>query len=202
MKNSFIKVLFLDIGGVLLTNGWGHVSRKKAASHFNFDYDTMNDLHNMIFNIYEEGRVTLDHYLDTVLFYEPRHFSKEQFKEFMLQQSTELPQLLPWMIEWKQKHPHLKIFSINNEPKELNEYRIRRFDLKHLFDGFISSCNVGLRKPDPQIYKQALAFAAADPEECIYIDDREVLVRAGETAGILSIVHNSFEETALFLEQL
>ena len=34
---SKIKVVFMDIGGLLLTNGWGHESRQKAARFFDFD---------------------------------------------------------------------------------------------------------------------------------------------------------------------
>lgn len=200
--NNSIKVWFLDIGGVLLSNGWGHVSRQAAAKKFGFDYDTMNTLHEFIFDIYEEGKVSLDVYLDTVLFYDERSFSKEEFIAFMLQESKELPQLLPWLIELKAQHPHVKVFSINNEPKELNDYRIKTFGLRRLFDGFISSCDVNLRKPDPQIFKLAMAVAAVSPQECIYIDDREVLTRASTKCGMQSWQHKTFEATKQFMESL
>ena len=202
MNNDSFKVLFLDIGGVLLSNGWGHVSRQAAAKKFGFDYDAVNYLHEFIFDIYEEGKVSLDAYLDSVLFYEPRSFSKEEFIQFMLQESKELPQLLPWLIDWKRQHPHVKIFSINNEPKDLNDHRIKTFGLRRLFDGFISSCDVGLRKPDPQIFRLAMAVAAIQPHECIYIDDREVLTRAGSRLGMRTWQHKTFEETKSFLEVL
>ncbi len=187
----------------MLTNGWGHVSRQAAAKHFRFDYEEMDKLHDMIFNIYEEGKVTLDDYLDTVLFYKKQSFSREEFKTFMLNESKPLPQLLNWLIEWKlQQHRHIKIFSINNEPKELNEHRIKTFGLTRLFDGFISSCDVGLRKPDPKIYQLAMAVAAVSPEECVYIDDREVLVRAGSKLGMKCWQHKSFEETRQYFSSL
>ncbi len=200
--NSSINVLYLDIGGVLLTNGWGHQSRQKAAEKFGFDYNTMNELNSIAFDIYESGKMSLDDYLDTVLFYEPRNFSKEDFKQFMYSESKPLPQLLEWLIAWKQRHPQVKIFSINNEPKELHQYRVETYQLRRLFDGFICSCDVRLRKPDPQIYTLALAIAAATPEECIYIDDREVLVRAGAKCGLQARVHKTFEETSRFLESI
>lgn len=200
--NSSIKVLFLDIGGVLLSNGWGHQSRQSAAAHFGFDYETMNYYHEIAFDIYEQGSVDLDYYLNTVLFYEPRNFNKDDFREFMLQQSVQLPDTLPWFLEWKAQHPGVKIFSLNNEPKELNEHRIKTFGLDQLFDGFISSCDVGLRKPNPAIYKLALALAGVSAGECLYFDDREVLVRAGRWAGLPARQHVSFEETKEFLENL
>jgi putative hydrolase of the HAD superfamily len=101
MKTSNIRVIFSDIGGVLLTNGWGHGSRQKAAQLFGFDYDEMNALHEFIFNVYEMGKISLDTYLDTILFYKSRDFTREDLKAFMFSQSEELPELLQWMTEWK-----------------------------------------------------------------------------------------------------
>ncbi len=202
MKNSSLNVLFLDIGGVLLSNGWGHESRQKAADHFGFDYEKMNALHEIVFDIYEQGSVSLDFYLNIILFYEPRPFSKEVFIDFMLHESTELPDTLQWFLEWKKTKPGLRIFSLNNEPKDLHEYRIKTFGLKNLFDGFVCSCDVGLRKPNPAIYELALKVAGVTPEECLYIDDREVLARAGTMCGLQSKQHKSFEETKAFLEGL
>lgn len=199
--NPLPKVLFLDIGGVLLTNGWAHESRQKAAAQFGFDYTTMNTYHEMIFDIYEQGSVSLDHYLDTVLFYGRQPFTKEALINFMLQQSQELPHTLQWLLEWKKSQPGLRILSINNEPKELQEYRVETFGLRRLFDGFVCSCYVGLRKPDPAIYKLALGVAGVRAEECLYIDDREALVLAGRWAGLPAWQHRTFEETKTFLEE-
>lgn len=199
--DSLPKVLFLDIGGVLLTNGWGHQSRQKAAAQFGFDYLTMNTYHEMIFDIYEQGSVSLDHYLNTVLFYEPQPFSKEALVDFMLQQSQELPQTLQWFLAWKERQPSVRIISLNNEPKELHEHRVKSFGLRRLFDAFVCSCDVGLRKPDPAIYQLALGVAGVDAGNCLYIDDREALTRAGHWAGLPSWQHKNFEETAAFLEE-
>lgn len=190
-----IKILFSDIGGVLLTNGWGHESRKAAAKKFNIDYEEMDLLHDFIFNVYEMGKITLDDYLNTVVFNKKRDFTKEEFKQFMFAQSKQLPEMLPWMIDWKQKHENIKVISINNEPKELNEYRIKTFKLHDFFDAFISSCEVGMRKPDPGIFQLALGIAQARPEECIYFDDRFMLVEAAKKTGIRAHQHIDFEST-------
>ena len=101
MINSDLKILFFDIGGVLLSNGWGHESRIEAAQKFGLNYDELNTLHNFIFNVYEIGSISLDEYLDTVVFNHPRDFVREDFKEFMYAQSTELPEMLAWLKEWK-----------------------------------------------------------------------------------------------------
>lgn len=199
MKNQY-KVLFSDIGGVLLTNGWGHESREAAARKFGIEYGEMGVLHDFIFNVWEMGKISLDVYLDTVVFNHPRDFSREEFKEFMLQQSVELPKTLSWLINWKKRNPTVKIISINNEPKELNEYRIEKFKLHRFFDAFVSSCEVGMRKPDPGIFRLALGIAQAKPAECLYFDDRPMLVAAAKKEGIHAHHHKNFEETKLIVD--
>lgn len=202
MQSVTPRFIFFDIGGVLLTNGWGHKSRQAAAMQFQFDYEEMNALHEFIFNIYEIGKITLDAYLDTTLFYRPRDFTREDVKAFMFAQSQELPGMLPWLVEWKKtQRSALTFFAINNEGRELNDYRIKKFKLHRCFDAFISSCEVGMRKPDPGIFQLAMGLAQATPEECLYFDDRLMLVEAARSLGIRARHHTSFEETKAFLEQ-
>ena len=203
MESCFQKIIFFDIGGVLLSNGWGHESRQAAANKFQFDYEKMNRLHEFIFNVYEIGRINLDEYLDTVLFYQQRNFSRDEIKAFIYDQSIQLPQMLPWLIEWKQKHRNrFRVISINNEGRELNNYRIQKFRLHDLFDAFVSSCEVGMRKPDPGIFRLAMGIAGAKPEECTYFDDRPILVEAAGKTGIQSYQHKSIDNTKAILEGL
>jgi len=195
------KVLFSDIGGVLLSNGWGHESREAAAKKFGINYGEMEVLHNFIFNVYEMGKISLETYLDTVIFNHPRDFSKEEMKQFIFDQTTELPDMLPWLIQLKKKHPYLKVISINNEARELNEYRIQKFKLHDFFDAFVSSCEVKMRKPDPEIFHLAIGIAQAKPEECLYLDDRSFLVQAARNVGIHAYHHENFETTRKILEE-
>ncbi len=189
-----LKIIFFDIGGILLSNGWGHESRKAAADEFGLDYEEINALHNFIFNVYEIGQISLDEYLDTVIFHKPRHFLREDFKVFIYSQSVELPGMLAWLKEWKQTCGY-KIISINNEGKELNDYRVEKFQLHHCFDAFISSCEVKLRKPDPAIFKLALGIGQVSPQQCVYFDDRIMFVKIAEKLGITAFQHTSFEST-------
>lgn len=202
MEKTDLKVLFLDVGGVLLTNGWGHESRAAAAEKFNLDYIEINRLHEFIFNVYEIGNLTLEEYLDTVIFNQPRDFTKEDFKSFMYAQSEELPGMLQWMIDWKKLGCGFRIISINNEPKELNDYRIKKFKLHRCFDAFICSCEVGMRKPDPRIFKLAMGVALAAPQQCFYFDDRPMLVEAASRLGINAFHHKGFESSKSIIESL
>jgi len=202
METSDVKVLFLDIGGVLLSNGWGHESREKAAAEFNIDYAAMNLLHEFVFNLYEIGSIDLEEYLNTVVFNQPREFTKEDFKSFLYSQSVELPGMLQWLIEWKNAGCGFRIISINNEGKELNDYRIKKFKLHCCFDAFISSCEVGMRKPDPGIFKLAMGVAQATPQQCYYFDDRKMLVDAAHKLGINAFHHKGFEASKSIIEKL
>lgn len=201
MEASQIKILFFDIGGVLLSNGWGHESREIAAKQFGLDYGEVKELHTFIFNVYEIGKISLDEYLDIVVFNRPRDFPREDFKEFMYAQSVELPDTLQWLKEWK-KDCGFRIISINNEGKELNDYRIKKFKLHDCFDAFISSCNVGLHKPDPSIFELAMGIAQVTPQQCVYFDDRIMFAKAAQRLGIRAFQHTSFETTKSILENL
>jgi len=201
LEATAVKILFFDIGGVLLSNGWGHESRKKAAEKFGLDYEEVNAMHNFIFNVYEIGSISLDEYLDTVIFNHPRDFAREDFKEFIYRQSVELPDTLKWLKAWK-KDCGFRVISINNEGKELNDYRVKKFKLHDCFDAFISSCEVKMRKPDPGIFSLAMGVALAQPGQCVYFDDRIMFVKAAQKLGIRAFLHSGFESTKAILEEL
>lgn len=194
-------VIFFDIGGVLLTNGWGHISRKKAAEKFGLNLEETEVLHHYIFNLYEIGRISLDEYLDTVIFHQPRDFSREDFRQFMFAQSEELPEMLSWLKTWK-RQAGVTLISLNNEGRDLNDYRIRKFHLHECFDAFISSCDVGMRKPDPGIYRLATRIAHTPPEACLYFDDRQMLVDSAKRYGLRAFHHEDFRTTQSVLEKL
>jgi putative hydrolase of the HAD superfamily len=200
MEVADLKILFFDVGGILLSNGWGHEAREEAARRFKLDYAEVNALHNFIFNVYEIGSITLDEYLDTVIFNHPRDFVREDFKEFIYSTSVELP-MLQFLKEWK-KDCGFRIISVNNEGKELNDYRVRKFKLHECFDAFVSSCEVKMRKPDPGIWQLAMGIAQASPQQCVYFDDRKMFVDTAQKLGIRSFQHTSLESTKKILETL
>ncbi|QMW00719.1 HAD family hydrolase [Spirosoma foliorum] len=200
MNNSQRKILLLDIGGVLLSDGWGHESREKAADVFGIDHTEMSATHNLLFSLYEAGKITLDDYLDTVVFNQPRDFSKVQFKEFMFSQSVELTDMLSWLKEWKRRSGNVRVIAVNNEGRELNQHRIKTFGLHDVFDAFVSSCEVGLTKPDPAIWRLAMSIAQVKPERCLYFDDRLLMAQAAKRLGIQAYQHQTVQETHAILE--
>lgn len=181
-----ITTLFLDIGGVLLTNGWDRHSRQRAAEKFGLNYEDMNDRHHMTFDTYESGKLTLKKYLDRVVFNQPRNFSEEDFKNFMFDQSKPMTEEIEFFLRLKEQH-RLVVAAVSNEARELTEHRVQKFDLRRLFDFFISSCFVHLRKPDEEIFRMALDISQARPEEVVYIDDRLMFVEVARAQGIQAI---------------
>lgn len=183
-----VKALLLDIGGVFLTNGWDRVSRQRAANHFNISFEEMNERHRIIFDAYESGKSTLDEYLNLLVFYEPRPFTPQQFKDFMMGQSQPYDDMIALVKGLKEQYG-LQTIAVNNEGKEINEYRIKQYNLKSFIDVFASSCIIQARKPDKNIYLTAIDLLQIKPEEAIYLDDRLVFIQAAEQLGINTIHH-------------
>lgn len=193
-----VTTLFLDIGGVMLTNGWGHVSRKLAADTFHLNYDDMQFRHKLTMVTYEEGKLTLDEYLKRVVFYQNRNFTLLQFRDFMFSQTTPYIDIIRLIQQLKEKYK-LKIAVINNEGRELNDYRINKFKLNHFVDFFISSCFVHTRKPDADIFRLALDIAQVQAENVVYIEDLQMFVDVASDLGIRSIPHENYLLTSEFL---
>ncbi len=194
MKNAAITHLFLDIGGVLLTNGWDHHARKRAAIHFKLKFSDIEDRHHLIFEIYEKGKITLEEYLNLVVFYQKRSFTRAQFRRFMFAQSKPYSEMIEMVTQLKVRHG-LKIVVVSNEARELNAYRIRTFKLNRFIDSFISSCFVHIRKPDKEIFRLALDIAQAEPQKVLYIENTPMFVEIAEGLGIRSILHTDYKST-------
>jgi len=196
-----VKALLLDIGGVLMTNGWGHQLRMQTAKVFKVDYSEMNSRHHLVFDTYETGKLTFDEYLKRIIFYEERPYSIQDVKQYIFDEVKPFPEMIQMIKDLKEKH-HLKVGVVSNEGRELAVDRIKRFELSSFIDFFIVSSFVHFRKPDLDIYRLALDVAQVPPSEIVYIDDRKLLVEVAKTVGIQGIHHQSFESTRDILETL
>jgi putative hydrolase of the HAD superfamily len=189
-STSGIAVLLWDIGGVLLTNGWGRDSREEAARVFNIEFDEFQTRHAALVDEFEQGRVSLHTYLQRTVFHQPRSFGEEEVVQFMLARSQPHHETLALMKALAKNEVYL-MGVLNNESFELNQYRIERFELARYFDVFISSCYVGLQKPDDRIYALALRLIQRRPEECLFIDDRAPNLEPAKRLGIRTIHYRS-----------
>jgi putative hydrolase of the HAD superfamily len=199
--SSKIKTLFLDIGGVLLTSGWDRATRIQAAGKFGLDQEEMNERHHLTFDTYESGKLSLDEYLNRIVFYQPRSFSREDFKKFMYAQSKPFPEMIELMRGLKTRY-NLQVAAVSNEGRELTVYRVQQFQLGTFIDFFVSSCFVHFRKPDEDMYRIALDISQVKPEQVVYIDDRAMFVEVARGLGIAGIAHTDYETTRKSLEGL
>ena len=193
-RQSRITTLFVDVGEVLLTNGWDHLARKRAARHFDLDWASMEERHRLVFETHEEGKLTFEEYLHWVVFYEKRSFTRAKFQEFWFEQSKPYPKMIQLIGELKSEHS-LKLVVVSNESRAVNAFRIRKFKLDELVDTFVSSCFVGMRKPDSNIFKLALDLAQAKPSEVLFIDNTVMFTQVAEKLGIKSILHTTYNST-------
>jgi putative hydrolase of the HAD superfamily len=193
-KNAPITAFFVDVGGVLLTNGWDHHARRRAVKNFKLDWTEIEERHALNFETHEEGRMTLEEYLDRVVFYEKRPFTRAQFRSFMCAQSKPYIEMLKLVARLKTQH-ELKIAVVSNESRELNAYRIRKFKMDAFVDCFISSCFVGLRKPDVEMFRLAVDIVQTPLEQVVYIENTPMFVRIAEDLGMRSILHTDYKST-------
>ena len=185
-----ITTLFWDIGGVILTNGWDHESRMEAAQTFGLDWEEFRERHDLSFPAFDAGQITLDQYLDRTLFFRPRPFTREEFTAFMFAQSKEYADTRAVLTDVARAGKYY-VAAINNEPRELNQYRIEAFGLRREFQAFFSSCYLGARKPEETIYRIALEVSQRPAENCVFIDDRTLNLENPRRLGMQVIHHQN-----------
>jgi putative hydrolase of the HAD superfamily len=181
-----VRALFWDVGGVLLSNAWDRTQRLSALEHFRLDEEEFHSRHEMVVSSFERGKITLDEYLDRTVFYRTRSFTREAFKDFMFSLSQPIPEVLSFARALADSGKYL-MGTINNESRELNLYRIEHYGLHQIFRLFVSSCFVGLRKPESGIYRMAVEITQMNPEECAFIDDRGINLECAATLGMHTI---------------
>ena len=180
-------VILFDVGGVLLTNGWDHGERAAAVAKFGLDSRELEARNAKVYAAWESDAIHRDQYLDEAVFYEPRNFSREEFFEFILAQSKLLEDgALAILAEISASNRYF-IGALNNEARETNDFRFAKFGLRRYFKAAFSSCYMGLRKPDPQIYRRALDILGSAPDRTLFIDDRQENVDGAVGAGMKSI---------------
>jgi len=195
-----ITAIFWDVGGVLLSNGWDHVQRRRAFAKFGLDEVEVEDRHEMLVSSLERGKITLDDYLQRTIFYRARSFTPEQFKQYVFSLSQPCQESLD--LAGSLASGNYLMGAINNESGELNQYRIETFGLRDIFDVFISSCYVGLRKPEEGIYRLALEITQRPPQECCFIDDRALNLEAAAQLGMHTIRFESAQQLQQQLQKL
>jgi putative hydrolase of the HAD superfamily len=181
-----IKAIFWDVGGVILSNAWDHKQRQRALQEFHLDESEFDDRHDMLVSSFERGKINLTDYLERTVFYRPRPFTPDAFRDFMYSLSQPVPEVLAIARELSNSGAYF-MATINNESTDLNAFRIKQFDLQEIFKVFVSSCFVGLRKPEEGIYRLALQITQRPPDQCCFIDDRPLNLDSAKRLGMRTI---------------
>jgi putative hydrolase of the HAD superfamily len=195
-------VILFDVGGVLLTNGWDHDERAEAARQFDLDLAGLETRHAEVYPAWERGAITGKDYLTHVVFNEPRSFSRGAFFSFMLSLSKPLPDGAIGILKEVAASKKCLVGALNNEARETNEYRFREFGLREHFSVALSSCYLGLRKPDAALYNRAIDILGRPAERVLFIDDRAENAAGAVAAGMQGIVFKGAESLRAELEGL
>jgi len=180
-------VILFDIGGVLLTNGWDHQERAAIVDQFHLDSAAFEAHHARAFEAWERGEISISEYLDAVVFYEPRSFTREEFFNAICAQSKDLPDEAMRILKELAASDKCMIGSLNNEARETHEFRVEKFGLRQYLTFTCTSCYMGMRKPDPEIYRRTLGILGKRAERSLFIDDRLENVAAAAAVGMKAI---------------
>jgi putative hydrolase of the HAD superfamily len=195
-------VVLFDVGGVLLTNGWDRRERAAAMERFHLDFADFETRHPVPYDAWERGAISIGTYLDETVFYEPRSFSRDEFFAFMLTQSNPQPDGALQILEELSASNKCVLGALNNEARETNAYRFEHFGLRSYLRVALSSCYLGLRKPEPAIYRCVLDILGGPAERILFIDDRPENVAGAEAAGIKAIRFEGADALRRELESL
>jgi len=198
---SAIRAIFWDVGGVLLSNAWDHTQRMAALEHFRLDEEEFHSRHEMVVSSFERGKISLEEYLDRTVFYRSRSFTREEFRDYMFALSRPMPEVLDFARTLANSGRYF-MGTINNESRELNLYRIEKYGLREIFRVFVSSCFVGLRKPESGIYRLAIDITQIIPEQCCFIDDRALNLECAAKLGMKTIQMQTLPQLRNELQKL
>ena len=195
-----IKHIFFDIGGVLGTNGWDREQRHRAVERFDLDAADFQWRHEDLIAEWEEGRITIDEYLDVAIFHTERSFTRQDFIDFMYSQSMPHEDTITVARELA-RDPRYTLMTLNNESEELNVHRIEKFGISEIFEAFITSCWLGVRKPMRKFYSRALGIAHCEPTCSLFIDDRQQNLTPARSLGMNVILYQSVSQLRADLER-
>jgi putative hydrolase of the HAD superfamily len=196
-----IRHIFFDIGGVLGSNGWDREQREEAVRRFGLDAQDFQWRHEEVVGEWEEGRISIEEYLDIAVFYMERPFSRREFIDFMYSQSVPNESTIQ-IARGLCADPRFTLMTLNNESEDLNAYRIETFGIAEIFEAFISSCWLGVRKPIRKFYSRALGIAHAEPATSLFIDDRQQNLTPATTLGMNVMLFKSAPQLRSDLERL
>lgn len=199
---SSFDVMLFDIGGVLLTNGWDHVDRARVLDRFGVDAEEYRERQSLFYEPWDTGRITAAEFFSQTIFHRPRSFTREEFWQAVLDCSQWLEDGALGILEELAASNRYLVGALNNEPRETNQYRFEHFGLGRWLRVRLSSCYLGLHKPDLAYYRRAIEILGVRPERILFIDDRIANVDAAQQVGIRALHYEGANKLRGELEEL
>ncbi len=186
-----IKAVFFDLGNVILPVD-GYRLAKKLAGFSSISQDKMLDLFtkDAIINDFEKGALSPREWFRKMIFHcKLRGLGYGRFVQAfndIFDLNTPVTQLI------RQLKKGYKVGLISNTNHLHATYLIRKYKFFNDFDRMWLSHRIGIRKPDPKIFKLAVSQFAVKPDQSIFIDDLRANVRGATKIGMKGIVYRGF----------
>ncbi len=193
------KLIIFDLGGVLFTDGSNLFIQFLSKEYLLPVEDIKYVISGEIGTAYREGKITRDEFWKKVLEKLPIKGDASLLEEQWIN-SYDLIDETKAIIQPLRRH--YSLFYLSDNVKERVDALNSKFQFLSLFDGGVFSHEVGVRKPDPRIYKAILEKAHMKPEESVFIDDKESNLLPAKTLGIETILFTSPKQLRIDLERI
>ncbi|MGB2879101.1 MAG: HAD family phosphatase [Candidatus Omnitrophota bacterium] len=180
-----IHAILLDLGNVViklnpsaLETGYGAYSKtaEKEIEEYILDSDDMNR--------YMEGKLSSRQFYGKVRRRFKMNIDYDEFYGIWNSMFLGYPEMEEIIRALKEKYPEIKLILISNTNEAHYDFIKDKFDILELLDGHIVSHELGVQKPDPKIFSEAMKLAGSIPKTTFYTDDREDLISAARAMGI------------------
>lgn len=186
-----IKAIIFDCFGVLTTDLWKEFCSTLPKGEI---IQKAKDLNHQ----YDAGAISLDYFIKNVHEVTGRDPTVIE-RIFTNRDSVKNEILLRYIQELKKNH---KIGMLSNVATNWVRDYFLSPEEQQLFSAMVFSFEVGIGKPDAEIYKLTLQKLGAEPNESIFIDDNERYCQAAKDLGVKAILYKDFEQMKVELEQV
>lgn len=201
-RDPEIRKIFWDVGGVILTNGWDEDQRARVLTGLGVDVAEYESRHEAANYYWERGLSTAREFFAQTVFYQPRAFTFEELWRDLCAENHVLNPECYEILDALAGSGRYRLATLNNESRELNEYRLDAFDLRRRFEYFICSGYVHEMKPLPGIYQAAIDISGFRGEQAVFIDDKEENCAVATSFNMKAIRFESPAQLRGMLEEL
>lgn len=197
-KSGFVCEFFLlDLGNVLVKFDHGILARKLAAlSKRPVTSIVLQFIRSGLGELYDEGKIPTEEFLRRAIASLELPFSPEELALHWNEIFSENPGMEALL---RRIHKRFPVYVISDTNPLHFEYVKERFPVMKWVDEFILSYQIGVRKPSPRIFEEALRRAKKSAGNTFFADDRAELVRA---AGKMGFHAYQFRDTQAFESEL